>query len=132
MRINNQKGITVLSLLILVLIVGGGILYGPKLFNHVIDRNIKRLVTANAKSVETEIRSELIYRQPILFWNDMYYLFYALNFQNPVLSERQTKNGCDRPGDVVVSFDGINTFRLDGIGRDGSSFGLNIIIQRSK
>jgi hypothetical protein len=45
--------------------------------------------------------------------------------------ERQTKNGWDKPGEVVVSFDGIDTFRLDGLGRDGSSLRLNIVIQKS-
>ena len=128
---NNQKGITILSLLILVLIVGGAILYGPKLYNYVIGLNVKRIVTSNAKSVETEIRSELISKHPIQIWNEMDNLINGVNFQNPVVLERQTKNGWDRPGDVIVSFDGINTFRLDGIGRDGSSLRLNIIIQKT-
>ena len=132
MKMNNQKGITILSLIILVVIVAAGILYGPKLFNYVIDINVKRLVTANAKSVETEIRSELLTKHPIQIWNNIDSLINGLNFMNPVNFERQAKNGWNRSGDVVVSFDGINTFRLDGIGRDGSSLCLNILMQKTQ
>lgn len=128
---NSQKGITVLRLIILVLIIGGAILYGPKAYQYVIDQNIKRIVTSNVQSVEAEIRSELISKHPVLIWNNIDGLIKRLNLQNPVSLEQQTKNGWDRPGDVVVSFDGINTFRLDGIGRDGTSLRLNIIIQKS-
>ncbi len=110
MKTNNQRGITILSLLILILIIGGAILYGPKAYHYILDQNIKRIVTSNVQSVEAEIRSELISQHPVHIW---------------------TKNGWDRPGDVVVTFDGVNTFRLDGIGKDGSSLRLNIIIQRS-
>lgn len=131
LKIDSQKGITVLRLIILVLIIGGAILYGPKAYQYVIDQNIKRIVTSNVQSVEAEIRSELISKHPVLIWNNIDGLIKRLNLQNPVSLEQQTKNGWDRPGDVVVSFDGINTFRLDGIGRDGTSLRLNIIIQKS-
>jgi hypothetical protein len=131
MKISNQKGITILSLIILVLIVGGAIIYAPKAYEYVLDRNVQRLVTSNVQSVESEIRSELISKHPVHIWNDIDRLIERLNFQNPVILSRQEKNGWDRPGDVVVSFNGIDTFRLDGIGRDGSSLRLNIIIQKS-
>jgi len=75
--------------------------------------------------------SELLSKHPVQIWNSIDSLIENLNFQNPVTMEQQTQNGWDRPGDVVVYFDGINTFRLDGIGKDGSSLRLNIIIQKS-
>ncbi|MBP8718623.1 MAG: hypothetical protein KBI07_06010 [Candidatus Atribacteria bacterium] len=131
MKINNQRGITILSLLILILIIGVIIIYGPKVYQHILEQNVNRIVTSNVQSVEAEIRSELISRHPVHIWNDIDELIKRLNIQNPVTLEQQTKNGWDRPGDVVVTFDGVNTFRLDGIGRNGSSLRLNIIIQRS-
>lgn len=131
MKTNNQRGITILSLIILILIIGGAILYGPKIYQYILEQNVNRIVTSNVQSVEAEIRSELISRHPVHIWNDIDDLIKRINLQNPVTLEQQTKNGWDRPGDVIVTFDGVNTFRLDGIGRDGSSLRLNIIIQRS-
>jgi len=131
MKTNNQRGITILSLIILILIIGVMIIYGPKVYQHILEQNVNRIVTSNVQSVEAEIRSELISRHPVHIWNDIDELIKRLNFQNPVTLEQQTKNGWDRPGDVVVTFDGVNTFRLDGIGKDGSSLRLSIIIQRS-
>jgi len=128
----NQKGITILAILIWVIIIGGAIIYAPKIYNYALDQNVKRIVTSNVESVESEIRSELISKHPVLIWNNIDDLINRLNIQNPIALERQTKNGWDKPGEVVVTFDGIiNTFRLDGIGRDGSSLRLNIIIQKS-
>ena len=83
------------------------------------------------ESVESEIRSELINKHPVHIWNNIDKLIEQLNLQNPVTQEQQTKNGWNKPGEVVVYFDGINTFQLDGIGRDGSSLRLNIVIQKS-
>ena len=131
MKITNQKGITILSLLILVLIVGSLVLYGPKAYDYVIEQNTKRLVTENVEKIESEIRSELISRHPVHIWNNIDSLIYRVSINNPITRQRQEKNGWDKPGEVVVSFDGINTFRLDGINRDGSSIRLNIIIQKS-
>lgn len=131
MKTINQKGITILSLIILVLIVGAAIIYAPKIYQYALDQNVRAIVTSNVQSVESEIRSELISIHPVHIWNDIDGLIKKLNFQNPVTREQQTKNGWDKPGDVVVSFDGISTFRLDGIGRDGSSLRLNIMIQKS-
>ena len=131
MKITNQKGITILSLLILVLIVGSLVLYGPKAYDYVIEQNTKRLVTENVEKIESEIRSELISRHPVHIWNNIDSLIYRVSINNPITRQRQEKNGWDKPGEVVVTFDGINTFRLDGIGRDGSSLRLNIVIQKS-
>jgi Tfp pilus assembly major pilin PilA len=130
MKITNQKGITILSLLILVLIVGSLVLYGPKAYDYVIEQNTKRLVTENVEKIESEIRSELISRHPVHIWNNIDSLIYRVSINNPITRQRQEKNGWDKPGEVVVTFDGINTFRLDGIGRDGSSLRLNIVIQK--
>jgi len=131
MKANNQKGITILSLLILVIIIGSAVLYGPKAFDYVVEQNTKRLVTANVEKIESEIRSELISKHPVHIWNEIDKLINSVNINNPITRQRQEENGWDKPGEVVVSFDGINTFRLDGINRDGSSIRLNIIIQKS-
>lgn len=131
MKSMNQKGITILALIIWVLIIGGAIIYAPKAYEYVIDLNVARIVTSNVQSVEAEIRSELLSKHPVHIWNNIDSLINGLNLQNPVNLERQTRNGWDKPGDVVVTFDSMNTFRLDGIGRDGSSLRLNIIIQKS-
>jgi len=131
MKVFNQRGITVLALIIWVLIIGAVIIYAPKIYNYVIDQNIRRIVISNVETVESEMRSELLSKHPVQIWNSIDSLIENLNFQNPVTMEQQTQNGWDRPGDVVVYFDGINTFRLDGIGKDGSSLRLNIIIQKS-
>ncbi len=131
MKKNNEKGITILGLIILVLIVGGTILYAPQAYQYIIDQNIRRIVTSNVQSVESEIRSELISKHPVHIWNNIDEIIKRLNIQNPVSRDKQIKNGWNSPGEVVVSFDGINTFRLDGNGRDGSSLRLNIIIQRT-
>ncbi len=131
MKINNQKGITILALIIWVLIIGAAVLYGPRGYQYAIELNTNRIITSNVMSVEAEIRSELINTHPVHIWNNMDEIIRRLHFQNPVTRETQTKNGWNKPGEVVVSFDGINTFRLDGIGRDGSSLRLNVIIQKT-
>ena len=132
MKLVNNKGITILSILILVIIVGSAVIYGPKAYDYVIEQNTKRLITSNVEKIESEIRTELISKHPVHIWNDIDNLINRGNILNPITRHRQEKNGWDRPGEVVVTFDGINTFRLDGLGRDGSSLRLNIIIQRTQ
>jgi hypothetical protein len=131
MKITNEKGITILALIIWVIIIGAVVLYAPKGYQYAIELNTIRIITSNVKSVEAEIRSELISNHPVHIWNNIDGIIQRLHFQNPITRNQQTKNGWDQPGDVVVSFDGINTFRLDGIGRDGSSLRLNVIIQKT-
>ena len=131
MKINNEKGITILALIIWVIIIGAAVLYAPKGYQYAIELNTKRIITSNVMSVESEIRSELLNTHPVHIWNNIDEIIRRLHFQNPVSRETQTKNGWSNPGDVVVSFDGINIFRLDGIGRDGSSLRLNVIVQRT-
>ena len=131
MKITNEKGITILALIIWVLIIGAVVLYAPKGYQYFIELNTTRIITSNVQSVEAEIRSELLNIHPVHIWNNIDGIIQRLHFQNPVTRSQQTKNGWDQPGDVVVSFDGINTFRLDGIGRDGASLRLNVIIQKT-
>ena len=40
----NQKGITILSLIIIVLIIGGAIIYAPRGYQYVLDQNVRRIV----------------------------------------------------------------------------------------
>lgn len=40
----NQKGINIIFLIILVLIVGGVIIYAPRAYNYVLDRNVRHIV----------------------------------------------------------------------------------------
>jgi hypothetical protein len=131
MKSINQKGITILALIIWVVIIGGAIIYAPKAYDYVIDQNIRRIVISNVESVESEIRLELLSKHPVHIWNNIDDLINDLKIINPVTREQQTENGWNKPGEVVVYFDGINTFQLDGIGRDGSSLRLNIVIQKS-
>lgn len=126
----NQRGITILSLLIIVFVLSGLYIYAPQVYDSFIVNNIRRLVAANVELVETEIRTELVGRHPILVWNNIDHLIEGLGLRNPVLREQQTRNGWNRPGDVMVTFDGVNTFRVDGIGREGNSLRLNIVIQK--
>ena len=44
MKSTNQKGITILSLIILVLIVCGVIIYAPRGNQYVLDQNVQRIV----------------------------------------------------------------------------------------
>jgi len=65
-----------------------------------------------------------------LGWNDIDKIIKSLSMQNPITKEAQTKNGWSRPGDVVVFFDGVDTFTIDGIGRGSESLNLNIVIKK--
>ena len=130
MKSLNQKGITIIALIFIVLIVGGIYIYAPIIYNYILDRNVRRIVISNIESVESEIRSELISKHPVQIWNNIDELIEDLNIQNPMTLSQQRENGWSKPGEVVVGFNGIDTFRLDGIGRDGHSLRLNIIIQK--
>ena len=66
----------------------------------------------------------------MVIWNETDKIIESLSIQNPVTKEPQTRNGWSTPGDVVVGFDGENTFTLDGIGPDGNMLRLNIIIKK--
>jgi hypothetical protein len=82
------------------------------------------------ESVENEIKSELMDKHPVTIWNDIDNLFYTLGLQNPITRAAQTKNGWSSPGDVVVYFNGIETFTIDGIGPDGNMLHLDVVIKK--
>ncbi|GAG72532.1 unnamed protein product, partial [marine sediment metagenome] len=80
--------------------------------------------------VENEINSLLIEKHPVYIWNDIDNIVKSLSMQNPITRKAQIKNGWSRPGDVLVYFDGIDTFTIDGIGRGGEPLHLNIVIKK--
>ncbi len=125
----NRRGIVILTLIIWIVIIGAAIIYGPKLYNWYVEQNEIRLIQSNIESVEKEIRSELISKHPVIIWNNMDELIKALNIQNPITRGMQTANGFSTPGDVVVKFNNIDTFIIDGIGPDGKLLNLNMVIK---
>ena len=82
------------------------------------------------ESVEKELKFLIIDKHPVLIWNDIDNIINSLRIQNPITREAQTKNGWSSPGEVVVFFNGIDTFTVDGIGRRGEALHLNIIIKK--
>ena len=126
----NKHGIAIITLIIWIIIIGAIVIYGPRLYNWYVEQNEIRIIKSNVESVENEIKSELIDKHPVLIWNDIDNIIKSLSIQNPITREAQTKNGWSRPGDVVVYFDGINTFTIDGIGRGGKPLHLDIMIKK--
>ena len=126
----NKRGIILITLIIWIIIIGVIIIYGPQLYHWYVKRNEIRIIKSNIESVENEIKSELIDQHPVMVWNNMDNLIKSLSIQNPVTKQQQTKNGFSIPGDVAVSFDGIDTFTIDAIGPDGNMLHLNIIIKK--
>ena len=126
----NKRGVTIIAIIIWVVIIGAIIIYAPRLYNWYIEQNTIKIIKSNIESVEDEIKSELIDKHPVLIWNDADKIIKSLKIQNPVTKEPQIRNGFSKPGDVVVNFDGENTFTLDGIGPDGSMLHLNIVIKK--
>jgi uncharacterized protein YvpB len=126
----NKRGVTIIAIIIWVVIIGAIIIYAPRLYNWYIEQNTIKIIKSNIESVEDEIKSELIDKHPVLIWNDADKIIKSLKIQNPVTKEPQIRNGFSTPGDVVVNFDGENTFTLDGIGPDGNTLKLNILIKK--
>jgi len=126
----NKRGVVLITVIIWIVIIGAIIIYGPRLYDWYIEQNTIRIIKSNVESVENEIKSELIDKHPVYIWNDMDKIIKSLSIQNPITKEAQTKNGWNRPGDIVVYFDGIDTFTIDGIGRGGESLNLNITIKK--
>ena len=126
----NKRGATLITIIIWIVIIGAIIIYAPRLYNCYIEQNTIRIIKSNVESVENEIESELIDKHPILIWNDTDNIIKTLSIQNPVTKEPQIRNGWSSPGDVVVYFDGRDTFTLDGIGPDGNMLHLNIVIKK--
>lgn len=128
--LSNKRGIALIAIIIWIIIIGAIIIFAPRLYNQYVEQNTINIIKSNVKSVENEIKSELIGKHPILIWNDTDKIIKSLSIQNPVTKEPQTENGWNMPGDVVVGFDGVATFTIDGIGPDGNMLHLNIVIKK--
>lgn len=126
----NKRGIALITILIWIIIIGAAVIFGPRLYNWYVEQNKIEIIKSNVESVENEIKSELIGKHPILIWNNTDNIIKSLSIQNPISKEPQIRNGWNSPGDVVVNFDGKETFTLDGIGPDGSMLRLNIVIKK--
>jgi hypothetical protein len=126
----NKRGVALITVIIWVIIIGAIIIYAPRLYNWYVEQEKIKIIKSNAESVENEIKSLMLDRHPVLIWNDTDNIIKSLRIQNPVTTEPQIRNGWSSPGDVVVYFDGLDTFTLDGIGPDGNMLHLNIVIKK--
>ena len=127
--LSNKRGVVLITVIIWIIVIGVTIIYAPRLYNWYVEQEKIKIIKSNAKSVENEIISELIDKHPILIWNDTDNIIKSLSIQNPVTKKLQIRNGWSNPGDVVVYFNGIDTFSLDGISPDGNMLHLNIVIK---
>jgi hypothetical protein len=125
-----KRGVVLITLIIWIIIIGAIIIYAPRLYNWYVEQEKIRIIKSNAESVESEIKSELIEKHPLYIWNDIDNIIKSLKFQNPITIEPQIRNGWSSPGDIVVYFDGLDTFTLDGIDPDGNMLHLNIVIKK--
>ena len=128
--LSNKRGATLIAIIIWIIIIGAIIIYAPRLYNWYVEQEKIKIIKSNVESVENEIKSELIGKHPVLIWNDIDKIIKSLSIQNPITKEPQIRNGWSSPGDVVVYFDGKETFTLDGIGPDGNMLHLNIVIKK--
>jgi len=126
----NKRGVVLITLIIWIIIIGVIIIYAPRLYNWYVEQNELKIIKSNVESVEKEIKLLLIDKHPVYIWNDIDNIIKSLHIQNPITREAQTKNGWNRPGDVVVYFNGVDTFTIDGIGRGGKPLRLNVIIKK--
>jgi len=126
----NKRGVALITIIIWIVIIGAIIIYAPRLYNRYVEQETIKIIKSNVESVENEIKSELLDRHSILIWHDADKIIKSLSIQNPVTKEPQIRNGWSSPGDVVVYFDGEDTFTLDGVGPDGSMLHLNIVIKK--
>ena len=126
----SKRGVVLITLIIWVIIIVAAVIYSPRLYNRYVEQNTIKIIKSNVESVENEIKSELMDKHPVYIWNDADNIIKSLSFQNPVTKEPQIRNGWSSPGDVVVYFDGKETFTLDGVGPDGSMLHLNIVIKK--
>jgi len=126
----NKRGIVIITLIIWIIIIGAIIIFAPRIYNWYVEQNEIRIIKSNVESVENEIKSELLDKHPVYIWNDADNIIKSLSIQNPITREAQIKNGWSTPGDVVVYFDGVGTFTLDGIGPDGNMLHLNVVVKK--
>ncbi len=126
----NKRGVVLIILIIWIIIIGTIVIYGPRIYNWYVEQDEIKIIKSNVESVENEIKSLLIDKHPVLIWNDIDNIIKSLSIQNPITREAQIKNGWNKPGDMVVHFDGIDTFTIDGIGQGGEPLNLNIVIKK--
>jgi len=126
----NKRGVALITIIIWIIIIGAIIIYTPRLYNWYVEQDTIRIIKSNVESVENEIKSELIDKHPILIWNNADNIIKSLSIQNPITKQPQIRNGWSSPGDVVVYFNGVDTFTIDGIGPDGNMLRLNIVIKK--
>jgi hypothetical protein len=126
----NKRGVALITVIIWIVIIGAIVIYAPRLYNWYVEQEKIKIIKSNVESVENEIKSELIGKHPVLIWNDTDKIIKSLSIQNPITKEPQIRNGWSSPGDVVVYFNGEDTFTLDGIGPDGNMLHLNIVIKK--
>ncbi len=127
---SNKRGVVLITVIIWAVIIGAIIIYAPIIYDGYVEQNTIKIIKANIEVVENEIKSELIDKHPILIWNGTDNMIKSLSIHNPVTKDSQIKNGWSTPGDVVVYFDGRDTFTLDGIGPGGNMLHLNIVVKR--
>lgn len=128
--LSNKRGVVLITVIIWIIIIGAIIIYAPRLYNWYVEQEKIKIIKSNTESVENEIISELIEKHPILIWNDTDNIIKSLSIQNPITKKLQIRNGWSSPGDVVVYFNGIDTFTIDGISPDGNMLHLNIVIKQ--
>jgi len=126
----NKHGLTLLTLIIWIVIIASIVIFAPKIYNYYVTGNTESIIKSNIESVENEIKSQLIEQHPILIWNNIDDTINNLKIQNPVSKTSQKKNGFEVPGAVVVYFNGVNTFTIDGINPDGKHMNINRIIKQ--
>ena len=126
----NNRGIVIITFIIWIVIIGAIVIYAPRLYNWYVEQNELKIIKSNVESVEKEIKLLLIDKHPVYIWNDIDNIIKSLRIQNPITREAQTKNGWNRPGEVVVFFNGIDTLTIDGINRNSESLHLNVIIKK--
>jgi hypothetical protein len=130
MSLFNKRGVVLITLIIWLIIIGVIIIYAPRLYNWYVEQNEIKIIKSNVESVEKEIKLLIIDKHPVLIWNDIDNIVKSLNIQNPITREAQIKNGWNRPGEVVVFFNGIDTLTIDGIDRGGKPLHLNVVIKK--
>ncbi|MBU4510571.1 hypothetical protein KJ830_05940 [bacterium] len=128
--LSNKRGVVLITLIIWIVIIGAAVIYGPQLYDWYVEQNTIKIIKSNVESAEKEIKLLLIDKHPVLIWNDTDNIIKSLSIQNPVTKKSQTRNGWNIPGDVVVGFNGVDTFTLDAIGPDGNMLRLNIVIRK--
>ena len=129
MFLSNKRGVVLITVVIWIIIIGAIIIYAPRVYDWYVEQNTIKIIKANIEVVENEIKSQLIDKHPILIWNDTDNMIKSLSIQNPVTKASQIRNGFSMPGDVVVGFNGVDTFTIDGIGPDGNMLHLNIVVK---